>query len=102
MRALLTILCLAVAGCATSSQQSPRVDRGDGIDKSEAASIADEYLQKHMSATLGHIGPYDGGSVWIFKITGDVVPVEFTNVPPVLVDKKSGDVTWDAKPPLKR
>ena len=79
-----------------------RVEYSDGVDMQEASVIADDYLRQHLSASLGQIGPYDGGTAWVFRITGDVVPVELTNIPPVFVDKSSGIVTWDAKPPLKK
>jgi hypothetical protein len=102
MRTLLIFLCLVLAGCASSSVQPVRVDYSDGVDKREASVIADEYLHQHMTASFGHTGPYDSGTAWTFKITGDVVPFELTNVPPVLVDKSTGVVTWEAKPPLKK
>src|SRR5688572_7357750 len=59
----------------------------DGINEQESKIIAEAYLNEHMAASFGHIGPYDGGAAWTFRITGDVVPFELTNVPPVLVDK---------------
>lgn len=74
----------------------------DGINEQESKIIADAYLDEHMAATCGHIGPYDGGVMWIFKITGDIAPVELTNVPPVLVNKSTGIISWEAKPPLKK
>ena len=74
----------------------------DGINEQEAKIIADAYLDEHMAASFGHVGPYDGGNAWIFKITGDIAPVVLTNVPPVLVNKSTGVVTWDEKPPWKR
>lgn len=102
MRTLLTSLCVVLVGCASSPVHSVRVDYSDGVDKREASVIAAEYLQKHMTASFGHVGPYDSDTAWTFKITGDAVPFELTNVPPVLVDKSTGVVTWEAKPPLKK
>lgn len=74
----------------------------DGIDQQESKTIADAYLDEHITASFGHIGPFDGGTNWVFKITGDIAPIELTNIPPVLVDKCTGAVTWDQKPPLKK
>ena len=74
----------------------------DGISQQESKVIAEAYLDEHMGASLGHLGPYDGGLAWIFRITGDLVPIELTNIPPVLVDKSTGVVTWGATPPLKK
>ena len=87
MRTVLTILCLNLVGCTSSPKQATRADYSDGVDKQEASIIAADYLHRHMTASFGHTGPYDGGAAWIFKITGDVVPFELTNVPPVLVEK---------------
>jgi len=101
MRPFLISVCFALAGCA-SPKQTARVDYSDGVDKQEAAIIADDYLRQHLSASLGHTGPYDSGAAWSFRITGDVVPVELRDIPPVLVDKSTGVVTWEAKPPLKK
>ncbi|MEY2466567.1 MAG: hypothetical protein QOD03_1088 [Verrucomicrobiota bacterium] len=102
MRTFLIFLCLGLVGCASSSVKSVRVDYSDGVNEREATIIADEYLQEHMSASFGHTGPYDSGAAWTFRITGDVVPFELTNVPPVIVAKSTGVVTWEAKPPLKK
>lgn len=102
MRTPLILLCFLLVGCASQPKQMTRVDLSDGVDKQEASIIADDYLRQHLSASLGHTGPYDGGAAWIFKITGDVVPVELPDIPPVLVDKSTGVVTWEAKPPLKK
>jgi hypothetical protein len=102
MRTLLIILCFTLVGCTSQPKQVTRVDRSDGVDKHEASVIAADYLRQHMAASFGHIGPFDGGTLWTFKITGDVVPVELSDIPPLLVDKGTGAVTWEAKPPLKR
>ena len=102
MRTFPIILCLVLVGCASSPKHATRVEYSDGVDKQEASVIADDYLRQHLSASLGRSGPYDGGTAWIFKITGDAVPVELADIPPVLVDKSSGVVTWNAKPPLKK
>ncbi len=102
MRTFPLILCLFLVGCTSSPKQVAHVEYSDGVDKKEASIIAADYLRHHMTASLGHIGPYDGGTAWIFKITGDVVPFELTNVPPVFVEKSTGVVTWEAKPPLKK
>ena len=102
MRTFPIFLCLLLVGCALSPKQAARIDYSDGVDKQEASAIANDYLRQHLSASLGHTGPYDGGGAWVFKITGDVVPVELADIPPVLVDKSTGVVTWEAKPPLKK
>jgi hypothetical protein len=102
MRTLLIIVCFGLAGCASPPKQTTHVDCSDGVDRQEASIIADDYLRQHLSASLGHTGPYDGGTAWSFRITGDVVPVELPDIPPVLVDKSTGVVTWEAKPPLKK
>ena len=102
MRTPLILLCFVLVGCASQPKQMTRVDLSDGMDQQEASLIADDYLSQHMTASLGHTGPYDGGTAWTFKITGDVVPVELSDIPPVLVDKTAGAVSWDAKPPLKK
>ena len=102
MRRPLIILCFTLVGCSSQPKQATRVDLSDGVDKQEASVIAADYLRQHMTFSNGHIGPYDGGTAWTFKITGDVVPIELSDVPPVLVDKRTGVVTWEAKPPLKR
>jgi hypothetical protein len=102
MRKVLILLCFVLVGCTSQPKQPVRVDLSDGVDKREAAVIADDFLGKYMAASFGHTGPYDGGKAWIFRITSDVVPEVLTNIPPVLVDKTTGGVTWDAQPPLKR
>ncbi len=104
--------CWVLAGCSTlpsAEEYHAQLQRKlrsvkyeDGIDKREAKIIADAYLDEHMAASFGHIGPFDGGTDWFFKITGDIVPIELTNIPPVLVDKLTGAVTWEQKPPLKK
>jgi hypothetical protein len=104
-------LVFALTGCSTLptgdeyraqiQAKLSTVVYSDGINEKESQIIADAYLDKHMAASFGHIGPFDGGAAWVFKITGDVVPFELTNVPPVLVNKSTGVVTWEAKPPLK-
>jgi len=78
------------------------VNYSDGINEQEAKIIADAYLEDHMTASFGHIGPFDGGTSWIFKITGDVVPMVLTNEPPVLVNKQTGAVTWEDRSLLKK
>lgn len=102
MRTLLITLCLVLVGCASQPNRVTRVDLSDGVDKQEASWIADDYLRQHMTFSLGHTGPYEGDTAWVFKITGDAVPIELPDIPPVLVDKITGAVTWDAKPPLKK
>ena len=102
MRTIFSILCFSLVGCASSPRKPARVDYSDGVDKQEASIIAADYLHRHMTASLGHTGPYDGGDAWIFKITGDVVPFQLSNVPPVIVEKSTGFVTWEATPPLKQ
>jgi hypothetical protein len=101
-----------VSGCVTEQTEADSrkylqaklrtVVYSDGINEQESKIIADAYLENHMGASFGHIGPYDGGASWIFKITGDIAPVELTNVPPVLINKSTGVVTWEAQPPLKQ
>src|SRR4051812_21537925 len=102
MRMLVILLGFALVGCASSPRSAKGVSYADGVDKQEASALVDEYLQQHLSASLGHTGPYDGGVAWVFRITGDVVPVELPDIPPVFIDKTTGAVTWDAKPPLKK
>ena len=104
MRAFLVLMVFVfvIAGCASTPKQSARVDYSDGIDEQEAKVIAADYLRKHLTVSLGHTGPYDAGDVWVFRITGDVVPFEIPDISPVRVDKGTGAVTWEAKPPLKR
>lgn len=102
MRMPLIILCFALIGCVSPVKQPVRVDCSDGVDKQEASVIADDYLRQHLTASLGHTGPFDGGTAWIFKITGDVVPIELPDIPPVLVDKSTGQVTWSADTRLKK
>jgi hypothetical protein len=102
MRMLVILLGFDLIGCASSPKLVKGVDYADGVDKQEASAIVEDYLQQHLSASLGHTGPYDGGAAWVFRITGDVVPVELPDIPPILVDKTTGAVTWDAKSPLKR
>jgi len=74
----------------------------DGVSVQESKVIAEAYLDEHMAASFGHVGPYDGATNWVFNITGDVVPIVLSNIPPVLVDKNTGVVTWEAVPPLKK
>jgi len=74
----------------------------DGINEQESQIIADAYLDEHMSVSFSHVGPYDGGAIWIFKIAGDIAPIELPDIPPVRVDKTTGAVTWEAKAPLKK
>ena len=107
-----SVWIFAVTGCATTPTEADNraylqaklntVVYSDGINEQESKFIADAYLEDHMGASFGHVGPYDGGASWIFKITGDIVPVELTNVPPVLINKNTGVITWEAQPPLKR
>lgn len=106
------VLGWGIAGCSTlpTSEEYHRnlqaqlraVVVEDGVSQQESKVIAEAYLDEHMTASLGHVGPYDGGAAWVFKITGDAVPIELTNIPPVLVDKKTGVVTWEAASPLKK
>jgi hypothetical protein len=109
---LIFLLGCFVIGCSTlPTEQQYReelqaklrtVVYEDGINQQESRIIADAYLAEHMAASLGHTGPYDAGDAWAFKITGDIAPVELTTVPPVLVDKRTGAVVWEAEPPLKK
>ena len=105
-------LILVMVGCSTTPTEADNraylqaklhtVVYSDGINEQESKIIADAYLEDHMAVSFGHIGPYDGGASWIFKITGDIAPVVLTNMPSVLIDKNTGVVTWEAQPPLKR
>lgn len=104
-------LLFVLSSCSTPTEADNRaylqaklrtVVYSDGINEQESKIIADAYLEDHMGVSFGHIGPYDGGASWIFKITGDMAPVELTNIPPVLINKSTGVVTWEAQPPLKR
>ncbi len=96
------LILLTITGCTSVPAPTALVDNSDGVDEREAKLLAREYLQKHMAASLGHAGPFDAGDTWMFRITGDAVPFELPDVPPVFVDKSTGSITWNAKPPLKR
>jgi hypothetical protein len=110
-RLLLTLVASSLASCSTSPREQydrdlqarlRAVTLDDGVSKQEAKVIAEAYLAEHMAASLGHVGPYDSGTAWVFNITGDVAPIELSGIPPVLVDKNTGGVTWEATPPLKK
>ena len=102
MRVFVILLGFGLVGCASSPKVTNSVNYADGINGQEASLIAADYLHQHLSASLGHTGPFDGGTAWVFKITGDVVPMELAGVPPVLVNKATGAVTWEANAPLKK
>jgi hypothetical protein len=109
---LITVLGCSLVSCSTlpSHEEYRRnlqarlgaVVVEDGVSAQESKVIAEEYLYEHMAASLGHVGPYDGRAFWVFNITMDVVPIVLSNIPPVLVDKNTGVVTWEATPPLKK
>ena len=105
MKLLWVGFCCVLVGCSTlPTGEEYRRDlearlRGvvveDGINEQESKVIAEAYLAEHQAGPGGPIGPYDGGAAWSFTLTG-CFGNEFTNVPPVLVDKRTGVVTWEA------
>lgn len=109
------ITCLLQFACASTPTENivedyekqlqerySNINYADGIDPSEATTLVEVYTRKHMSASFGYTGPFDANKYWLFKITGDPAPIILDNLPPILVHKKTGEVTWDAKPPIKK
>jgi hypothetical protein len=108
---LTLILFLAACGSSINSHEEilrddlSRVRYEDGITLIEAKFIADAYLFLHG----GKIGkaPYvqlnDGGDAWVGVIFGGVaVSPERADHPPIMVDKKSGQVSWVEGPTVAR
>jgi len=83
-----------------------RVDYDDGISQVEAKAIADAYLIHHGKykgrATYAKI--FDGEEEWL----GQVIVVKslatpvIVDLPPVVVDKASGEVSWALGPAINR
>ena len=78
-----------------------RVKYDDGITLLEAKAIADAYLFLHGNkiGRAPHVKVRDGGDVWFCDIYGGVaVSPERADSPPVVVNKKTGQVTWPEGP----
>ncbi len=95
MRALLIVGSLYLVGCAHEPKSR-------GVSEQQATRIAGQYFREHSSLSVNLVGPFDTARAWMFTTAGDAdIPVG-VEIPPVLVDKATGQVTWDAKPPVKK
>ena len=82
-----------------------RVKYDDGITLLEAKFIADAYLFLHGNkiGKAPHVKVHDGGDVWLCDIYGGVaVSPERADSPPVVVDKRTGQVAWPEGPTVAR
>ena len=109
--ALLVISTLL--GCESSYQSHDarvkmamaKIDYADGISEQEAGAIADAYLLLHGRykdrAMFARIT--DGGEVWTGKAYASKAlasPVD-ADLPLIVIDKKSGKITWPFGPTLE-
>ncbi len=110
--ALLAVVVLS--GCESSYQSHDarvkmamaKIDYADGISEQEAGAIADAYLLLHGRykdrAMFARIA--DAGEAWTGKVYASkslASPVD-ADLPLIVVDKKSGKISWPFGPTLER
>jgi hypothetical protein len=108
------ILVLTISGCDDANPPYDvvvrnaliKVDYADGISSAEAKAIANAYLVIHgaYENRPGYARMSDGGGVWLGRVymtKSMSMPVD-ANLPPVVVDKKSGTVSWKYGPKLAK
>ena len=83
-----------------------KVDYKDGIAKAEAKAIADAYLIRYGSykGRPSYSRISEAEDVWmgeVFVVKSLASPVNIA-LPPVIVDKKSGAVSWKYGPTVKK
>lgn len=108
------LVTATLVGCESSFQPHDarvkmamaKIDYADGISEQEAGAIADAYLLLHGRykdrAMFARIA--DGGEVWRGKVYASkslASPVD-ADLPLIMVDKKSGKITWSFGPTLER
>ena len=113
-RAFVLTLVLLLASCSSPySSHSDKVKSAldkviyeDGITKTEAKAIADAYLIHHGSykgrasyARISETEEHWLGEVIVVKSLASPVKAD---LPPVLVDKASGSVTWQHGPAVEK
>ena len=115
MRHLLTaVLAILLVSC--NSPYSSHTDKvktalnnvnySDGINKTEAKAIADAYLFQYgaYKGRASYARMKDGEDVWL----GEVIVVKSlatpinVDLPPVMVNKKSGAVSWQYGPEVSK
>ena len=115
MKHALTILLTELLLCCSSPYSShgdkvktalDMVVYKDGISKTEAKAIADAYLIHYGSykGRPSYARITEGDDVWIGEvlvIKSLATPVN-ADLPPVMVDKKSGAVRWQYGPEVER
>jgi hypothetical protein len=95
MRAFLIVASLSLVGCVHEPKPV-------GVSEREATLIASQFVRQHASPAFGLAGPFDSGRTGLFTTAGDAdIPVGI-EIPPLLVDKATGLVTWDATAPFKK
>ncbi|NOZ53626.1 MAG: hypothetical protein GXP08_10870 [Gammaproteobacteria bacterium] len=108
---LLTVLLFACGSPYSSHHDKVKlaldqVDYGDGISKTEAKAIADAYLIHYgkYKGRASYAKISDGGGQWF----GEVIVVMqlaspvIVDMPPVVVNKVSGEVSWKFGPFIER
>ena len=117
LRGFVAVLMFALSGCATQTQpqsyetelqqQLAIVDKMDGVSAEEATVLGDWYLLQHApSLHNGHhpatIQVVDCGNSWCGEVQTwtlfGVFPAD--EIPPVVIDKRSGTISWPYKDPL--
>lgn len=114
MRIGLILLVLGLLwGCSSSMNNHEqnlrnelmRVKYEDGISLLEAKSIAEVYLYLHAGkiGKAPHVQVRDAGEVWLCDIFGGrAISPERVDSPPVVVDKRTGEVSWPDGPTVDR
>lgn len=87
---------LLLAGCSSAPQKPLPIPIARVIDKETATKMVQRYLMQRMDRA-GFSTPSDGGTVWIFRVsTGDLASNFGPDAPALLVDKRSGYISWGA------
>lgn len=113
MRSSLIVMLTSLTACNSSMNSHEQILRDDlkqviyedGITLIEAKYIADAYLYLY-GGKIGkapHVQITDGGDYWVGDIfAGVAVSPERASSPPVKVNKKNGEVSWDDGPLVTR
>jgi len=81
------------------SRAYSKVNLGDGVDKKEAAVLADNYFKAHISACgATSLNPIDKGNLWEIE-----TKIGFAATPydPIIIDKKTGKITCSRGPAVE-
>ena len=113
-RVMLVMVCgLAVMGCDSLLDSHGEILRRDmetvsydnGISITEGKIVADAYIYMHGGSVgkAPHVRIRDGGEEWLGDVYAGygVSPVP-ADVPPVRVDKATGEVSWAMGPTIAR